>query len=80
MAYEEQMLNRRCWTELQKVGGQLAGAESYRFTMEKTVLEAEAKMERAYADAGRLIEEAEQKAKAAVAAEAVRIKVDYDAD
>jgi hypothetical protein len=35
-------------------------------------------MHKAYSDAGRLVEEAEQKAKAAVAAEAVRVKAEYE--
>jgi S-methylmethionine-dependent homocysteine/selenocysteine methylase len=78
LAYEEQMLNRRYWLEVQKVGGQLASAESYRVTMEKALHEAEEKMHKAYSDAGRLVEEAEQKAKAAVAAEAARMKAEYD--
>ena len=72
------MLNRRYWAELRKVGGQLANADSYRFTMEKSLQEAEEKMHKAYSDAGRLVEEAEQKAKAAVAAEAVRVKAEYE--
>lgn len=78
LAYEEQVLNRRYWAELRKVGGQLANADSYRFTMEKSLQEAEEKMHKAYSDAGRLVEEAEQKAKAAVVAEAVRVKAEYE--
>jgi hypothetical protein len=78
LAYEEQVLNRRYWLEVQKVRGQLASADSYRITMEKALQEAEEKMHKAYSDAGRLVEEAEQKAKVAVAAEAVRIKAEYD--
>ncbi|KAK9904384.1 hypothetical protein M0R45_000818 [Rubus argutus] len=46
--------------------------------MEKSLQEAEEKMHKAYSDAGRLVEEAEQKAKAAVAAEAVRVKAEYE--
>jgi hypothetical protein len=78
LAYEEQILNRRYWLEVQKLSGQLASAESYRVTVERALQEAEEKMHKAYSDAGRLVEEAEQKAKAAVAAEAVRMKAEYD--
>ena len=72
------MLNRRYWSELKKVGGQLASLEDYRFTLEKANQEAEEKLQRAYADAARRVEEAEQKANAAVAAEVARIQAEYD--
>src|ERR1017187_2006687 len=72
------MLNRRYWSELKKVGGQLASLEDYRFTLEKANQEAEEKLQRAYADAARRVEEAEQKSNSAVAAEAARIQDEYD--
>ena len=85
LAYEELALDRRVWNEWQTLGGQVANLQDGYDTMfgqkERAVAALDgikAELERTKAEAGRLVQEAEDKAKAAVAAESARLQVEFD--
>ena len=85
LAYEEMLLDRRVWKELQTVGGQGENLKSGYETMfgmkERAVAELErikAELEKTKEEAGRLVQEAEEKAKVAVATESARLQVEFD--
>jgi hypothetical protein len=89
LAYEEQLLDRRYWKELQTASqGTLSIQSAYDNVLQQKE-ELEAKLIRAEEEAGRRIaqaeeranayaREAEEKAKAAVASEAARIQAEFD--
>jgi hypothetical protein len=78
LAYEEMLLDRRCWKELQTVGGQVENLRSGYDSMFEAKERAVAELAKAKEEAGRLVQEAEDKAKAAVAAESARLQVEFD--
>jgi F0F1-type ATP synthase membrane subunit b/b' len=89
LAYEEQLLDRRYWKELQTASQGVASIQSAYDNVLQQKEELEAKLIRAEEEAGRRIaqaeeranayaREAEEKAKAAVASEAARIQAEFD--
>ena len=89
LAYEEQLLDRRYWKELQAVGCQnlglqdayanvLKAKDDAEAELAKVKEDAEAELAKVKEDAYRLVQEAEEKAKVAVAAEAARIQAESD--
>jgi hypothetical protein len=78
LAYEEQLLDRRYWKELQAVSGQNLGLQDAYANLLKAKDDAEAELAKVKEEAGRLVQEAEEKAKVAVAAEAARIQAEFD--
>ena len=85
LAYEEMLLDRRVWKELQMVGGQVENLKSGYETRFGIKERAEAELERIKAELdrtkeepGRLVQEAEEKAKVAVATESARLQVEFD--
>ena len=89
LAYEEQLLDRRYWKELQSNSRELLSVKSaYENVVKgKELAEAEVAKVKAVAAAdcaklkeetGRLIREAEEKAKAAVASETARLHLEFD--
>ena len=78
LAYEELILERRTWDELKSAGRQVASLEDACFNLEKAKEKAEVELARLKEEAGRLAQEAEEKAKAAVATESARLQVEFD--
>ena len=78
LAYEELVLERRAREELQQVGTQNASLEDECQQLRKAKEKAEADLATVLVDAGRRVEEAEEKAKAVVASEAARRRAEFD--
>jgi F0F1-type ATP synthase membrane subunit b/b' len=89
LAYEEQLLDRRYWKELQTASQGVVSIQSAYDNLLQQKEELEAKLVRAEEEAGRRVaqaeerantyaREAEEKAKAAVASEAARIQAEFD--
>ena len=78
MAYEEQLLDRRYWKELQNAGAKVASLQDACHNIAAAKERAEAELAKVKEEAGRLAHEAEDKAKAAVAAESARLQVEFD--
>jgi hypothetical protein len=89
LAYEEQLLDRRYWKELQTASQGVASIQSAYDNVFQQKVELEAKLVRAEEEAGRKLaeveeraaayaREVEEKAKAAVASETARMQVEFD--
>ena len=89
LAYEEQLLDRRYWKELQTAGQEMASLQSAHGALLRQKEELEAKLRQAEEEASRKIaqaqerasvyaREAEEKANAAVTSETARIQADFD--
>ena len=89
LAYEEQMLDRRYWKELQMASQGMQSIQTHFENLAREKEEVEAKLVRAEEEAGRKVAQAEQraeayarevedKAKAAVASKTARIQAEFD--
>ena len=89
LAYEEQLLDRRYWKELQTASQGTLSIQSAYDNLVREKEEVEAKLARAEEEAGKKVaeteerakvyaREVEEKARAAVASETVRIQADFD--
>ena len=71
-------MERRTWEELQNTGRKVASLQDACYNIGAAREKAEAELANVKEEAGRLVQEAEDKAKAAVAAESARLQVEFD--